>query len=481
MRSLRSRLFLLWLLSLAASLAVGSLLVGLYRQSSLAQFARADAAASQACDAINDRYGFYAAGWAGPAETGDASFRSDLGTVVSLALAPFPDLAGGIWEQDSGSLAATIPLTGVLTTAIGGLAGEIAADGLAAGTRVQTEGTTLVMQACALRGPVPGLSAWAMARLPATPGADKARMGLGVLLALALGMTGLLTWTVLAWRHRIAAIEAALSAHAAGTLRLAPTGERELDRIVAALNLAGERLAQAQARSDALAARVAVSERLAALGRVAAGMAHEIRNPIAAMRLRAENALAGDDARRRTALAAILAQIARLDHLIAELLAMTQRSEPKTAPVDVRALLEACAAEHRDGRVAVVVEAAAMTLELDAAVMRRVLDNLVQNAIRHSPDGGVVTLRAEHDGTTLRIRVADTGEGVPGELRSTLFEPFVTGRPDGTGLGLAIARELVRSHGGQLELTDPGPGAVFTIAIPVGAIPVGVGVACPSS
>jgi hypothetical protein len=81
----------------------------------------------------------------------------------------------------------------------------------------------------------------------------------------------------------------------------------------------------------------------------------------------------------------------------------------------------------------------------------------------------------------LRIRVADTGEGVPGELRSSLFEPFVTGRPDGTGLGLAIARELVRSHGGQLELTDPGPGAVFTIAIPVGAIPMGVGAACPSS
>jgi hypothetical protein len=345
------------------------------------------------------------------------------------------------------------------------------------------EGTTLVMQACALRGPVRGLSAWAMARLPATPGADKARLGLGVLLALALGMTGLLTWTVLAWRHRIAAIEAALSAHAAGTLRLAATGEHELDRIVAALNLAGERLAQAQARSDALAARVAVSERLAALGRVAAGMAHEIRNPIAAMRLRAENALAGDDARRRTALAAILAQIARLDHLIAELLAMTQRSEPKTAPVDVRALLEACAAEHRDGRVAVVVvvEAAAMVAELDAAVMRRVLDNLVQNAMRHSPDGGVVTLRAEHDGAVLRIRVTDTGDGVPAELRSSLFEPFVTGRPDGTGLGLAIARELVQSHCGQLELTDPGPGAVFTIAIPVGAIPMGVGVACPSS
>ena len=120
--------------------------------------------------------------------------------------------------------------------------------------------------------------------------------------------------------------------------RLAPTGERELDRIVAALNTAGARLAEARQRSEALAARVALSERLAALGRVAAGVAHEIRNPIAAMRLRAENALAGDDARRRAALEAILAQIARLDRLIGELLAMTQRRAPAPETVDLAGL-----------------------------------------------------------------------------------------------------------------------------------------------
>jgi signal transduction histidine kinase len=467
MRSLRSRLFVLWTLSLAASLAVGVLLVGLYRQSSSAQFGRAEAAVSQACDSITERYGFYAAGWAGPVQADDAAFRSDLGAVVSVALAPFPGLAGGIWEQDTGSLAATIPLTDSLRASIGSLAAEVGTDAAAAGTRVESGSETLLVQSCALRGPVPGLSAWAMARTSTAPGQDQLRLGLGVLLALALGMSGLLTWLVLTWRHRIGAIETALAAHEAGTLRLAPTGEHELDRIVAALNLAGERLAQAQAQSDALAARVAVSERLAALGRVAAGLAHEVRNPIAAMRLRAENALAGDDARRRTALAAILAQIARLDHLIAELLAMTQRREPTPALVDVGVLLEACAAEHRDGPVRVVVEAPAMQVNLDAALMRRVLDNLVQNAMRHSPEGGVVTLRAERLGKVLSITVADSGAGVPEELRASLFEPFVTGRPDGTGLGLAIARELVQSHGGSLSLSDPGPGAVFAIEIPI--------------
>ena len=87
-----------------------------------------------------------------------------------------------------------------------------------------------------------------------------------------------------------------------------------------------------------MSARVAASERLAALGRVAAGIAHEIRNPIAAMRLKAENALAGDDARRRAALHTILGQIARLDRLIAELLAMTQRPRSGREPGRCRAI-----------------------------------------------------------------------------------------------------------------------------------------------
>ena len=466
MRSLRSRLFLLLTLSLAASGAVGVLLVGLYQQSSTALTGRAEAAAAQGCDMIAERYRFYAAGWAGPDKGGEAAFQKDLATVVGVALAPFGILAGGVWSQDGKALVATTTVTPAIATAIGTLAAEVATDGAPAGTQLDTAGGTALLEACALRGPVPGLTGWTMARIADPPGLGKLRLGLGVLLGLALGMTGLVTWLVMGWRQRIGAIETALAAHEAGTLRLAPTGERELDRIVAALNRAGARLGQAQARTEALAAQMALSERLAALGRVAAGMAHEIRNPIAAMRLRAENGLAGDDARRRTALATILAQIDRLDHLIGELLAMTQRREPAPAWLDVAALLEASAAEHRTGSVAIVVASGPVEAKLDAALMRRVLDNLLQNAVRHSPDGGTVTLGAARTGASLRIEVADEGAGVPEALRTSLFEPFVTGRPDGTGLGLAIARELVQSHGGRLELSHPGPGAVFTIDMP---------------
>jgi len=100
-----------------------------------------------------------------------------------------------------------------------------------------------------------------------------------------------------------------------------------------------------------------------------------------------------------------------------------------------------------------------------------VLDSLVENALQHTPPGGVITLRAQRDGEALRISVADTGPGVAAELRDTLFEPFVSGRPEGTGLGLAIARELAEAHGGRLTLSDPGGdgpghGATFTLEIP---------------
>jgi signal transduction histidine kinase len=105
---------------------------------------------------------------------------------------------------------------------------------------------------------------------------------------------------------------------------------------------------------------------------------------------------------------------------------------------------------------------------LDPALLRRTLDALLDNALRHTPDGGTVTLRAARVGDTLRIDVADTGPGIVPDLQKNLFEPFVTGRADGTGLGLAIARELAQAQGARLTLARaggerPGDGAVFRL------------------
>ena len=472
MHSLRSRLSLLWLLSVAASLAVGVLLVGLYRQTASMRLAGAEQTVAEACDSIVERFGYYAAGWAGPPSGRvDAALRAELTTVVGFALAPYPGITGGIWQQDGGAIASTAVLSEQLRGAIGTLVSQAGSNDEPSPGEISADGAVLVLRACPLHGPIATLAAFTLARVESAPAARRLWVGLGILAVLALAMTGLLTWLVAVWSRRIGGIEAALARHAGGPLpRLPATGEQELDRIVSALNLAGERLEAERRRSEELSARVALAERLAALGRVAAGVAHEIRNPIAAMRLKAENALAADDGRRRAALDAILAQIARLDRLLGELLTMTQRREPAPTLVGLTGLLEACAADHHAAGVTIRVEPAVATACIDAGIVRRILDSLLDNAVHHTPPGGVITLRAERAGASLRISVTDTGPGVAPDLRETLFEPFVSGRPEGTGLGLAIASELAEAHGGTLALTDPGSdapghGATFMLEI----------------
>jgi signal transduction histidine kinase len=489
MRSLPARLFGVWALALASACAVGFLLVQLYRESADAQLARAAAAAAGACERIGDSYAYYTTGWTPRLPAGeDAALRRDLDALVGLTLAQGRGAIGGIYQTESGRepvpLAFASPATspGKSAEPVGEERARIAALNEAAAQsdapeadRIGTGADALLLQACPLHGPLPGVTGWVAVRVAAIAGSSDLLAGVGVLLALVLALAAALGWLVLRWGRHVQRIEAALAAADAGELPPLPlTGEAELDRIVAALNTAGERLAQAHRRSEELSARVASSERLAALGRVAAGVAHEIRNPIAAMRLRAENALAGDEARRRTALEAILAQIARLDRLIAELLAMTQRREPQPEAVDVAALLAAIASDHQTARLTLAVDSPArLPALLDPALLRRTLDALVDNALRHTPDGGTVTLRAAQTGETLRIEVADTGPGVAADLRQTLFEPFVTGRAAGTGLGLAIARELAMAQGARLELAQAGgdgTGAVFRLEI-----------ACPAS
>lgn len=483
MRSLRARLFVVWLLSLAAACAVGWLLLQLYRQSTSAQVARAAASVAHGCDRIADSYAFYATGWAGPpGGEPDARLRRDLTALVQVALAGSRGVEGGVWQQEAGPLAYAFPTyagTSLKTDLpqgerprIATLNAEAAQRERAAVAQYAASGEMLVLHACPLPGPIPELTGWTMTRVVAAAGLDALRLGMGVLLALVLGIAAWLTWLVLAWARHVGRIEAALAGSETGELPLlAPTGEAELDRIVAALNTAGARLAEARRRAEELAARVAQTERLAALGRVAAGVAHEFRNPIAAMRLRAENALAGEPARRGAALEAILTQIARLDRLIAELLAMTQRRTPEPEPVDLPALLDAAAADHCAGEVRIVVEAEPVAAVLDPALLRRALDALLDNACRHTPPGGRIVLSARREGDLLRIEVADSGPGIAPELHAALFEPFVTGRAEGTGLGLAIARELTEAQGGRLTLAcaggeAAGQGAVFAMDLP---------------
>jgi len=479
-RSLRGRLLVLWVISLVSAVAVATLLVQLYHQSSIDQVARADAVAARGCDGIIDRYRFWATGWTGPVDT---SAREGLRAVVAMALIRLPGVEGGIWQREAGPLAYAYPTydgTGPKTDLPAAELDRIRAlnvDALdedrAVALRQAGRSQTLLLHACPLPGPLEGATAWTMTRVFTAGGAGLTWLlgGLGVLGLSVLASAAWTTHLLLTWSRKLAGIERSLARHAGLDLPpLAPTGERELDRIVGSLNAATVQLRTLRAEAGRLQAQVAQSERLAALGRVAAGVAHEIRNPIAAMRLRAENALLADDARRQAALHMVLAQVARLDALLRDLLTLTHTAAPQRQDTDIPALLASVAEFHRE-----TAEARQVALDVapgpplrwfvDPDRVHRALDNLVLNALQTLPPGGRVQIAAMAD-AALHLSVADDGPGLPAAVAQHLFEPFVTARADGTGLGLSIVREIAAAHGGAADYRPGHPGAIFTLTFP---------------
>ncbi|MBY0253406.1 MAG: HAMP domain-containing histidine kinase [Methylobacterium organophilum] len=479
--SLRARLLALWVLLLASAAATAYLMLGVYDQSTGVQVAQADLAVGRACREIIDRYAALVRA------RGKGSAEADLVGTLSTALARFPGLEGGIWSAARGSVAYAYPTyegSGPKTDfpaaerdAIAALNAQALRVDHAVSERRPSRTQVLMLQACPLHGPEAGLTAWSMTRAHVNDGPTYTRFlaGLGFLAVTVLGSAAFLSWFLYGFSGRIARLEVALAAprpDGQDLPHLDRTGERELDRLVDALNAAGGRLREAQAR-------IVATERLAAVGRLAASVAHEIRNPIAAMRLKAENALvSGDPHRTAAALEAVLGQIARVDTLLRDLLNLTQARPLNRMPTPVEPLLAECAHLHeelasaRSVRIAVAADGLPATdhPHLDRAQIARAVDNLLLNALQHAPPGGRIRLGAERatvDGALrLRLSVADTGAGVDPVIRAGLFEPFVTGRPDGTGLGLAIVREIALAHRGEARLVEGAPETTFVLDLP---------------
>ena len=344
-----------WSAFLVASVVVGALLLSLYDQSTTEQLRRASAAVAHGCDAITARYQFFMAGATrAPADLHDPDFTRSLTGVVQIALRDLYGVEGGIWQKDEGSLAYAFPTyegTGQKTdlpeaerSSIREAADAAALDGAPFNRRREGRAQTLLLHACPLPGPIPRLSAWTMARVPTTGGQAylQAMAGLSLLLAVVLGSAAWLGRLLLGWSRRLWRLESALAASSDELPKLELTGQQDLDRIVEAINRAGTRLADARCTSEALVRQVAEANRLATLGRFVAGVAHEIRNPIAAMRLKAENAVAAgpDLARKDNALRVIVEQIGRLERLLRNLLSSVQLAPLVSVPVkDVTAFL----------------------------------------------------------------------------------------------------------------------------------------------
>jgi len=483
MQSLRSRLVVLIALLAIAAVAASMLMVGLFFQSASARAGEAEAQVARACDSIASSYRFYATQWSGPS-TGlqDAKLRASLKSVIEVALHDRSGIEGGVWQADAGPLAYAYPTYPGATSKtdmpqaevprIKAVNAQAQAEDRQAGRRYPAATEVLLIAACPLHGPIPQLTAWTMTRVVTFAGRAYWQLvaGLSVLLTAVVVAAVLLVRLTVGWSRHVSRIERTLVSDVALLPPIEPTGEKELDQIIGALNLAGRRLAATQAHAEALARRVASGERLAAIGRVAAGVAHEIRNPIAAMRLKAENALLADAGRQKDALSMILGQIERLDRLLKRLLGLTHPEAPERQTVSLVTLIGACALEHaeqaagRDLRIVTAIHADTACLDPDQ--IRRVLDNLVLNAIQAAPPHSQIFLGAHIEGDALCLSVRDAGAGPPAAIRDHLFEPFVTGRPEGTGLGLSLVREIAIAHGGSARWASDADGTSFEILIP---------------
>ncbi|GEM_PF-5745262 len=211
-------------------------------------------------------------------------------------------------------------------------------------------------------------------------------------------------------------------------------------------------------RAEAAELEMARTRHLTSLGQVSAVLAHEIKNPLAALKGHAQLLEEGLEGPRLERAQRVVREAERLEALTRSLLAFARTAQLDPEPTDVGALCRAFSSDD----VTVTGQA---TWTLDPERMRRVLANLIDNGRQA---GGPVTVDIDA-GATLALRVRDHGPGVPADERERIFEPFHTTRSQGTGLGLAVVRRIVHLHGGTVTvLAHPDGGAVFLLELPEG-------------
>jgi signal transduction histidine kinase len=234
-------------------------------------------------------------------------------------------------------------------------------------------------------------------------------------------------------------------------------------------------------RLQAAQAELLVAERMATVGRLSLKVAHEVRNPIAAIELNAE--ILEDIVRARTGsdmdeagglVASIRDQVNTLDALTEEYLAFARFPRPHFEEESLNQLVRELAdfvrpVAMRQGLVIdVQADPDVPMMEIDRGLLRQAILNLVKNGMEALSRGGALTIESRVSGESVEIRVADSGAGINEEVAGRLFEPFFTTKPQGTGLGLSIARQIIEEHGGELGWGNaPGGGAVFTIRLPM--------------
>jgi signal transduction histidine kinase len=311
--------------------------------------------------------------------------------------------------------------------------------------------------------------AWTMKRLAGLtdPGERRRRVLLVCLvLAALISITGTIA-TVFGLRRGLAELQSGMARLESDLDFELPAQSGELGRISKSVN----RVAAARRKLEAELRR---EDRLRALGRLAANIAHEIRNPLNSMRLTMQmlKQKMRRDPLRAEDLDLVIEEVDRLNGLLTDLLAFGQKSTAILEAQPLLPIIDRCVqrikpqADERDIQIEVRASGRQICARVEEKQLSQVLTNLLLNSIAAISRQGNIVIDLQRDGHFSVIEIQDSGPGIAPEHREHVFEAFYTTRPGGTGLGLAVSRELIQGMGGALSYRDGEPGAIFSLRFP---------------
>jgi PAS domain S-box-containing protein len=262
-------------------------------------------------------------------------------------------------------------------------------------------------------------------------------------------------------------------------------GRKRVSISVQEIQEAGERMGALVTLRDldsieSINTQLQVSERLAAVGRITAGVAHEVKNPLNSMRLWLENlkeALPPEtDGAAQQAVNVLDAEIDRLDAVVKRFLDFSRPMDLRLEPTQLAGLLKEVLElaqqqlKHSNVQVAQLIPIGIPEVFVDRALLKQALLNLVLNALEAMPQGGQLQLTLSRRGEMAEITVGDTGKGIPVENQQKIFQLFFSTRPGGSGIGLASTFRIVQLHNGSIDFTsEVGRGTTFRIELPLAA------------
>jgi signal transduction histidine kinase len=231
------------------------------------------------------------------------------------------------------------------------------------------------------------------------------------------------------------------------------------------------RFQETAAKLETAEAEVRRSERLAALGQLTAGLAHELRNPLGTMKTSAEllaRSVSKENQIAQEMSSYISTEVDRTNSLITRFLDFARPKHLRLEPGDISALLDRSIASLPGIEIYKNYAPGIPQIKFDAELLERVFTNLILNAAQASPPGGVVTVKTQLLDDKVEVCIIDRGSGIEAKNLESIFNPFFTTKPEGVGLGLAICSKIVDEHGGHITVeSTAGEGSVFHVILPL--------------